>query len=431
MTSSRIAGRAVFPGGVRQVEIFFESGVITALSEDDSQTRDAVLIFPGFIDIHVHAREYPRPEHADSQSLERWEAACRKETFASACRAAVNGGVTLYAAMPNDPVPPNNFQAYEAKKDLASSAFCPVIPFAVITKDSEPWGDLPYKVYLERESSAESFGVWQDLESALTRYRGCRTFFHAEDPDILGRLDASGPRWKTRPPEAEISAVARILELTAKFGLRSHMCHISTEGAVRLIEDYNRHTSSPVTCEATPHHLFFSMQNDEVSSAVGGPVPMGHLLECNPPLRSENDRRFLLDALREGLVDVLATDHAPHTLEDKQNGAPGMPHLDTLGAFAGWLLKNCDFSPSRIASILSEEPAKIMAQDMVVPQGVIEPGYAASFTFLDLGGKTTVKGNTFIAGNLLGTRCGWSPFEEIPLPCRVQRTVIRGIPYDT
>ncbi len=425
MTINRIAGRAVFADGVRSVEILIESGVITSVAETVAAGGDSVLIFPGFIDIHVHAREYPLPDNADSQAKARWEAACRKETFADAGRAAINGGVTLYAAMPNDPVPPSNSFVYEAKAHLALSSPCPVIPFAAITGESEPWKDLPYKVYMEREPSGVSFADWKDLESTLARYRGMRTFFHAEDPDILARFNAPGPRWRTRPPEAEIFAVARILELTAKFSLRSHICHVSTEGAVRLIEDYNRHGSSRVTCEATPHHLFFSVDEAGVRSAPGGPVPAADLLECNPPLRSENDRRFLLEALREGLVDALATDHAPHTPEDKHNGAPGMPHLDTVGAFVGWLLKDCGFSPSRIAAVLSTEPGRIMSIDLDIPHGVIGEGHAASFTVLDPEGET-VPGD---AGFVLATRCGWSPFEGIALPARVRGTVIRGKEY--
>jgi len=76
------------------------------------------------------------------------------------------------------------------------------------------------------------------------------------------------------------------------------------------------------------------------------PEAAAFLFDCNPPLRAEDDRRFLVEALRDGRIDMLASDHAPHTLADKQNGAAGMPHLDTLGAFAGWLIKRFGFTPS-------------------------------------------------------------------------------------
>ena len=124
-------------------------------------------------------------------------------------------------------------------------------------------GNLPYKVYLDIAPSPVSFTTWADLETALARYRGCRVFFHAEDPETLRKFTGDGPRWKNRPPEAEISAVEKILELTAKLGLHSHICHVSTEKAVSLICDYNRVSEDRVTCEVTPHHLFFSIRDGE------------------------------------------------------------------------------------------------------------------------------------------------------------------------
>lgn len=426
MEISRITGNAVFLDGVRGATIDIEDGRISAISESEPIVGSTELIVPGFVDIHVHAREYPRPQDDSDKAIESWEAACRKETFASAGRAALRGGVTLYAAMPNDPTPPDNARTYELKTNLTKSSACPVVLFAAVTRDSEPWADLPYKVYLDTHPSAVSFTSWGELEAVLPRYRGCSLFFHAEDPAVLSRGGSGGPRWKTRPPEAEIEAVDRILELTAKLGLRSHICHISTERAVTLIHDYNRRGSRSVTCEVTPHHLFFSVDEGEIVAAGDGNVAAKDLLECNPPLRSEHDRRFLVHALREGLVDLLATDHAPHTLDDKAKGSPGMPHLDTVGSFACWLMRDCDFSRVRIAEILAKRPCEIMSPFLEIPQGDISVGMCASFTVLDLTGVTRIEGSHIEGRGPLETRCGWSPFEGMPLPGSVARTIVRG-----
>ena len=390
-----ITGRTVFADGVRPAEVCFDpqAGSIVAVKELDKDEGATNLLFPGFIDIHVHAREYPRPSRSDSQATAKWEAACRKETFRTAGEAAINGGVTLFAAMPNDPVPPDNADAYREKQQIATSSPCPVIMFAAITEASEPWGDIPYKLYLDALPSPVSFTTWADAENTLARYRGCRVFFHAEDPDTLRQSGGGGPRWKTRPPEAEISAVEKILELTAKFGLHSHICHVSTEKAVALIRDYNRVSEDRVTCEVTPHHLFFSISGGNVLAAGKKPISVSNLLECNPPLRPERDRCFLLDALKEGVVDLLASDHAPHTIEDKTSGSPGMPHLDTLGPFSGWLMNECAFQPKRIAEILSAAPARLFRQDLDLAHGAIETGWAASFTLLDTRGSTMVEGD--------------------------------------
>jgi len=430
MATDTITCKAVLADGIGVVRLAIKAGVIASLVEaEETAATLPGLLFPGFADIHVHAREYPRPSDADTQALTRWEAACRKETFATAGRAAINGGATLFAAMPNDDLPPDTPEAYSRKTVVASASDCPVILYAAVTASSEPWADLPYKVYLDDRPSACAFASWTDLETALTRYRGCRVFFHAEDPLVLNRAASDGPRWRTRPPEAEISAVARILDLTHHLGLKSHICHVSTRQAVTLIDEYNRTASARVTCEATPHHLFFSVDKGKVFSGTGAAPERPDLLECNPPLRPESDRRFLLDALKSGMVDVLASDHAPHTLTDKDNGAPGMPHLDTLGPFAGWLMQECGFLPTRIVSVLSSAPARIMQADLGIPHGAIEPGFAASFTLLGLDGSTLVHGSRIPGRGTLETRCGWSPFSGIALPAVVRGTIIDGKKY--
>ncbi|MEW6114153.1 MAG: hypothetical protein AB1664_18615 [Thermodesulfobacteriota bacterium] len=432
MTYQQIKASTVFPDGVHPALIEFDpqSGTIAAVERIESVDRNDRLLFPGFMDIHVHAREYPRPDPKDAAAHERWEKACTKETFSSAGQAAINGGVTLFCAMPNDPDPPSNESTYRRKLETARASECPVILFAATTRSSEPWADLPYKVYLDNAPSAVSFDDWGALEEALGRYRGCRVFFHAEDPEELAAPGTTGPRWFTRPPRAERSAVEKILDLTAKLGLRSHICHVSTESAVRLIREYNSGASVRVTCEVTPHHLFFSVDEGRISAAIGGELEEAAFLECNPPLRSESDRRFLLHALRQGLIDVLASDHAPHTRDDKTAGAPGMPHLDTLGPFAGWLIKDVGFTPQRVAEVLSSVPASIFSQDLSRTHGRIEIGCAASFTELDLSGETLVRGDRIEGRGKLETRCGWSPFSGIPLPAAVVKTYVLGRKYE-
>ncbi len=431
MDDGRISGQTVFSDGLRPAEITFdqESGVITAVERAATQVPESILVFPGFMDIHVHAREYALPEHPDSTDRANWEAACRKETFSTAGLAAVNGGVTLIGAMPNDPMPPSDRESYNRKLRVVRDSSCQVILYAAITAGSEPWADVPYKVYLDCRPSPVNFTKWRDLEAALGRYSGCRVFFHAEDPDVLNRSANEGPRWRSRPPDAEIRAVEKILELTAKLGLRTHICHVSTEKAVNLIQEHNASGANQVTCEVTPHHLFFSIEEGQVCCPERAEIPCAGLLESNPPLRSEGDRQFLVEALRGGAVHVLASDHAPHTIEDKEKGAPGMPHLDTLGAFAGWLINACGFSPLRVAEVVSSSPAGIFRQDLALPHGLIAPGAAAELSVIDLRASTVVRGGFIQGRGPLKTRCGWSPFEGLELPAAVKTTVVGGRVY--
>ncbi len=352
--------KAVLPQGVSpvEIEVDLESGLIESVIPASAPVDESLLLFPGFFDIHVHAREFPKPPVNDAQTLKKWDTVCSKEVFSSAGKAAINGGVTGFAAMPNDPTPPDNFDAYQKKALLSSQSECPTIIFASITEKSEPWDELPYKVYLDIAQNPSTFSDWAVLEDSLRRYKGRRVFFHAEDPDVLRKHVGLRDYWKRRPPEAEIMAVDKILDLTAKIGIVSHICHVSTARTVQIINEFNATASNKVSCEVTPHHLFFSV-DEKGYMASGQRIDIkDYLLNSNPPIRSEEDRQYLLEALRTGTIPVLASDHAPHLLEEKIQGAPGMPHLDTLGPFAGWLIKSCKFSPARIAQVVSEAPAR-------------------------------------------------------------------------
>lgn len=428
MTIEYLRGNAVFPDRVAPalITIDVEKGTIQAVDPCERKGSEKVLIFPGFVDAHVHAREYPLPVDADTETFDRWQAMCEKETFATAVDAAINGGVTLFGAMPNDPEPPDNEQTYRAKQALAAHLPCPVVVFGLVTSRSAPWADIPYKVYLDGWPSKTSFHEWRDLEEVLPRFRGCRVFFHAEDPETLRAHGNGGfPRWQTRPPEAESIAVERILSYTARWGLHTHICHISTKGAAMLIEEYNRSATDQVTSEVTPHHVFFSVVQGMIRSATGTPHLPDFFFECNPPLRSEEHRVWILEALREGIVSILASDHAPHTAENKRKGAAGMPHLDTLGAFVGWLIGEMGFSPARVADILSSGPARLFAPDLDYPHGMLCPGAVASFSVLDVSGVTLVRENS-VGNRTLGTRCAWSPFAGISFPAKVVRTIVKG-----
>ena len=422
-------GLAVVPEGLKQVQIHIESALIKSVKETHGMRADGKIIFPGFIDLHVHAREYRRANESDAASQDVWNSMTAKENFATAGAAAINGGVTLFVAMPNDPDPPDNKFLYDIKTELSLTSACPVVLAAAVTTRSEPWDDLLYKVYLDPKPSLVSFHRWQDVRSVLARYSGCRMMFHAEDPEFIAAQGAIGPRWKTRPPEAEYRAVDRVLDLTAKYALRTHICHISTRKAVELVLTYNRHSSSKVTTEATPHHLFFGLLPDGIHGVMGVPQVGEEMLGCNPPIRPEDDRRFLLESLRDGYVDCLATDHAPHTVEDKNNGAPGLPHLDTLGPFVGWLIQDCGFPINRVKEIVSSAPARLLSPAESNSLGAIRDGYTASFTILDLDSTSRIEGQEILGRGSLKTRCGWSPFSGYTLKGQVFQTIIKGKCY--
>ncbi len=426
MDDFTIVANSVLDDGMTRARVKVTGGVIDSIEKLQTEISESLVLFPGFIDVHVHAREYALPSNSDKAQKLSWERMTAKETFQTAGRAAINGGVVLFAAMPNDPVPPDNEKTYGSKLKVANTSACPVIVFSCITRNSAPWADIPYKLYLDHGHSDNSFSYWEDVETSLRRYSCRSVFFHAEDPVILHKNSHLSERFKSRPPEAEVSAVRQILELTSKYSIKSHICHISTTEAVELIKDYNKISSRKVTCEVTPHHLFFSASDHQILGDGLEVDGSRFLFECNPPLRSEHDRNRLLDALKCGDIDMVASDHAPHTLEDKFKGAPGIPHLDTYGAFASWLVKKHAFSCEKIAEIFSRAPATLMSDFIEGEFGSLKPGKPANMTLLDLSGKTMVEGSMIRNRGPLQTKCAWSAFDGIELPGSVCKVVSNG-----
>jgi len=214
------------------------------------------------------------------------------------------------------------------------------------------------------------------------------------------------------PAACEISATRFALLMIENNDLKGKLCHYSVGEGLPLIREA-RSRGLNVTCEVTPHHLYFD-QSDLTDQNRG-------IMQMNPPLRTVSDRKAMLDALRDGTLDYLATDHAPHTLEENEQGISGQPHLDTYGAFVTWLILDQKFTPEQAARFCSENPGSFV-NPYISPKkfGKIEPGYTASLTVLNLKQPVTIKRED------MKTKCGWSPFEEITFPGSVEAVFIEG-----
>jgi dihydroorotase len=255
------------------------------------------------------------------------------------------------------------------------------------------------------------FSRLDDLDATLTPYRGQAVSFHCEDPVLLDRHRGAATHEARRPPECELSATRFALMLIEKHGLTGKLCHYSVGEGLPLIRAA-RERGLPVTAEVTPHHVFF-----DTAMLTEQNRPW---MQMNPPLRSPADRAAMLEALREGTADYLATDHAPHTIEEKQRGMSGQPHLDTYGPFVTWLLVEQGFSPERVAAICSANPGAFVNRYRREKLGRLAPGYVGSLTVLDLRRPVTIDRHQ------LRTRCGWSPFEGVTFPGSVAAVFIRG-----
>ena len=177
-----------------------------------------------------------------------------------------------------------------------------------------------------------------------------------------------------------------------------------------------REKGLPVTCEVTPHHLYFDV--DDLTDENRG------WMQMNPPLRKNADKLAMLEALRDGTIDYIATDHAPHTKEENERGISGQPHLDTYAAFTTWLMAEQNFTPERIAEVCSANPGEFV-NPFTTPRkfGRLQAGYMASLTILNLSRPWTV------AADDLQTKCGWSPFEGVTFPGSVEDVFHAGVRY--
>ena len=403
-----IEGRCAKDGGRfprRRIEIDRQEGLILQIGEPTG-SADIVLgekefILPGLLDFHVHARE-------DTTGRDNY-----KEDFVSAGEAAIHGGVTGIADMPNNPQPPVDDESYRKKREIARRSPVDVLLYAGIGPRTRPLSfAVPYKAYMGPSIGEMFFETEASLREALARYRGQWVAFHAEKPEILTANRGRPTHAERRPPEAEIQAVELALDLAREFGLEPHICHLSTAGGLEKIRAARRR-GQKVTCEVTPHHLYFDLEG------LAGHPRFGYF-QANPPIRPREDRLALLDGLRNGEIELLATDHAPHSLAEKDKGTSGLPHLDTFGPFLFWLANDQGFSWDAIRRAAAENPGRLFTLFLGERFGVLEEGAVGSLTVLDPSRSETIDRAS------LRTRSGWSPFERVTFPGRVSRVVVRG-----
>jgi dihydroorotase len=389
------------------VEINTDTGLIESVGPRTGKSDlnlEGCILFPGFGDLHIHARE-------DAGGTQTY-----KEDFTTMSAAAIHGGVVHVADMPNNPVAPIDDQSYAIKEQLTKKSAVHITLYAGIGPHTQPLQrHVPYKAFMGPSVGDLFFSSQQQLEDVIASYRGRNVSFHCEDPVILEANKDAPLHENKRPPSAEISATAFALYLIEKYGLIGKLCHYSTREGLKMIVDAKAR-GVKVRCEVTPHHLFFD---------TGMIVPENRQwLQMNPPLRSEEDRLALITALRTGVVDYVATDHAPHTLDEKIKGASGVPHLDTLGAFATWLMAEHSFTAQDISRVFAHNPGLFVQEFLPAGfgkgYGMIESGYLGSLTALDMKTPYVVTRDT------IKTKCGWSPFEGYTLPGSVRYTIIRG-----
>jgi dihydroorotase len=398
--------------GVRDIGIAGER--IAAIGNLGSAKAAAAIdaaglhILPGVIDTQVHFRE-PGLDH--------------KEDLETGSRAAVAGGVTAVFEMPNTkPLTTGVDTLADKVRRARHRMFCDFAFFVGGTRENI--SEIPMLEKLEASAGIKVFmgsstgDLLVDEEAALDRILAKisrRASFHAEDEARLkARMHlrrkgdpTSHPEW--RDPEAALIATKRLVGLAEKHGKRVHVLHVSTAEEM----DYLRDHKSYATVEVTPHHL--TLEAPDCYQRLGAYAQM------NPPVRDARHRAAIWAALQSGVVDVLGSDHAPHTREEKERTYPdthsGMTGVQTLVPIMLDHVNAGRLSLQRFVDLTSQGPQRLFG---IRNKGRIAVGYDADLTIVDL------KRSVTISNDWIESRCAWTPYDGVKVRGWPVGTFVRG-----
>ena len=375
-------------------DVLVEDDKIVKVAEKIDDAADRVIdatgsyVMPGFIDLHVHLRD-PGLEY--------------KETLETGGKAAARGGVTTVCAMPNTKPVTDNAEMIASIHERAKTE-CPVnvIQIGAITV-----GQLGEELAdIEGMAKAGCHAISEDGKSVMNAslYRkamkiakenNISIFAHCEDITMVEggvmhadeKAQALGLKGITNAVEDVI--VARDILLAKETGVRLHLCHCSTEDSVKLVEAAKKE-GLPVTAEVCPHH--FAMTTDDITGDDGN-------FKMNPPLRGKRDVEALKAGLKADIMDVIATDHAPHSAEEKncsmKRAAFGIVGLETMAALTYTeLVETGILTPMQMAEKTSYNPAKILG---LSDKGAIAEGKIADIVIFDKNKEYAIDKNTFLS----------------------------------
>ena len=400
-----------------RADIWIENKRIIEIATHINKTADREIdasglhVFLGFADLHCHLRE---PGYT------------QKEDISSGSRSAAAGGFTQVCCMPNTNPPIDNQQLVRFIKN--HEATVKIYPVACITKGQGGEELTSFSALMRAGAVAfsdDGLPVKNAamMKKALTRAKplGALLMLHEEDLSLRGNGAANEGKnaiianIKGIPASSEDVMVARDIILSEETGCRVHFCHVSTKGSVRMIREAKKR-GIPVTCETAPH--YFSLDDSAI-------VSLDTNTKVNPPLRSSEDVSAVREAIADGTIDVIATDHAPHTKEDKSGGygraAFGLIGFETAFSLGYMhLVKPGIISLKRLEELMSIHPRRILGMG-----GCLKEGEIADITICDLNKKYLYHKDSVVS------RSKNSPFLGLELTGEVVYTIVDGgLRYD-
>lgn len=418
----------------------------------DHVFSDDCLIFAGFGDVHIHARE-------DAGGQQKY-----KEEYQTAADAALHGGVVHVSAMPNTPEPVTGKAQWVWHRNRVKDMAHPVTIFNYlgIDKNTRPLGkpgEHFYKLYFGKSVGDLTVTYGSELDTILARYKGHNISFHVEYEPIVQASASGKTHADRRPVECVNEGLRLLLPLIEKYKIRAKLCHWSTGGESFEMIAAARKRGADIMLEVSPLHLLFDTSMTDADPSLWTKIQM------NPAIQAPEHRAALIKGLRDGFIQFIATDHAPHTEEEKysafkkftadypgksnkeiaeavhakdkrlfldtccENNHSGAPWLDTYALICAWLVNEHGFTPQQVARAAAYMPGKFVnpflktqfpKQKFGKGFGEIKKGFVASFTVLDLKKKEVVKREN------LKTKVKWSALEGREMPGSLEAVFVAG-----
>ncbi|MBU2477088.1 dihydroorotase [Candidatus Micrarchaeota archaeon] len=401
--------------------VFCKKGKIASITNPDNtkfnadKTIDAKgkLLLPGGIDCHVHFRE-PGME--------------KKGNWKSESRAAAAGGITSVIDMPNTIPSTTTVQTLKEKRKTAEKNSLINFGFHFgaekrkLAEINKVKNIASIKVFMGSSTGNLLVEEEKILEEIFRtgKQKNILIVLHAEEEKIIKKNSkkAREKNWnnvkyhnKIRSEKAESEAIKKALKIQKKVGNRIHFLHVSTKKGMQEIIKAKKRTKQ-VSCEVCPHHLFLNEKDLN---------RLGNFGKMNPPLRTKKDNEFLMNALKKGLIDFIATDHAPHTKKEKQKNyfdAPsGVTGIETVYSLLLNEAAKGKIKLSKVIEVLCEKPAEVYG---IKNKGKIKEGFDADLVLVDLNKSFTVKNSD------IHSKCKWTPFNGRKLKGKIEATIING-----
>ena len=406
-------GSCYINGKLEQTDIAINNGKIEKIGKQDlnnTKVFDATdkIVLPGIIDTQVHFRE---PGSTDREDLE------------SGSRAAVLGGVTSVFEMPNTNPPTSNLVEFNKKLDLAKNRMhCNYAFYFGATPENVDQlaklkgleGCCGVKLFAGSSTGKLLVDKEKDIEKVISNSDRIVSI-HSEDEEILNLRKKfikegdvhSHPEW--RNAECAMSSTRRVVKIAERYNKQIHVLHVTTKEEVDFLAMHKKN----VTFEITPQHLTLY--------APDCYDKLGSFAQMNPPIRKKEHFDRLWVAVKNSVVDVLGSDHAPHSKEDKNKKYPGspsgMPGVQTILPIMLDHINNEKLSLNQLVKLMCENPCRIFG---IKNKGYLKDGYDADLTIIDMNKSVTIK------NEMIASKCGWTPFDNYKVKGFPVATIVNG-----